>query len=54
VPHDLGDALDVDAARLLSRDLMAKFGELLEAWPALVEATRQLRARGYRVSDSCN
>jgi len=54
VPHDLGDALDVDAARLLSRDLVAKFGELLEAWPALVEATRQLRARGYRVSDSCN
>ena len=51
VPRDLGDALDVDAARLLTRELVAKYGELLEAWPALVEATRQLRARGCRVSD---
>ena len=51
VPRDLGDALDVDAARLLTQELVAKYGELLEAWPALVEATRQLRTRGCRVSD---
>lgn len=51
VPRDLGDALDVDAARLLTRELVEKFGELLEAWPVLVEAARQLRARGCRVSD---
>jgi hypothetical protein len=50
VPRDLLDARDVDASRLLTRELVAKFGELLEAWPALVEATRQLRARGCRVS----
>ena len=50
VPRDLLDAGDVDATRLLTRELVAKFGELLEAWPVLVEATRQLRARGCRVS----
>jgi hypothetical protein len=51
VPRDLGNAGDLDSARRLAQELMGKFGELVEAWPALVEATSRLRANGCRVSE---
>ena len=43
--------LDYFKARRLTQELVAKFGELLEAWPTLVEATKRLRAAGRRLSD---
>jgi len=51
VPRDLGAAIDVSAARQLSRELVANYGELAEAWPSMVEAARRLRAAGRRVSE---
>jgi hypothetical protein len=51
VPRDLRARLDPDGARRLGQDLFGKFGELLEAWPVLVEAARRLQARDCRVSE---
>jgi hypothetical protein len=31
--------------------LVARFGRLLQDWPALVEAARDLKARGVRPAD---
>ena len=50
VPRDLRAGRDVNATRQLSQELIAKFGELLEAWPAMVDAAKRLRAKGRRVS----
>jgi hypothetical protein len=47
VPRDLPD----EDARHLSRELVRRFGELLEAWPAITQASRRLRAQGIRLSD---
>jgi hypothetical protein len=51
VPRDLEKARDLDSARRLAQELVAKFGELVQAWPTLVEATGRLRANGCRVSE---
>ena len=50
VPTDLRLGNDVDSARRLSQELVARFGELLEAWPAIVAAARRLRAGGCRLT----
>ena len=50
VPRDLGNAGDEEDTRRLTQQLVAKFGQLLETWPALVEAASRLRAKGCRVS----
>ena len=42
----------MDEARTLTRQLVLKFGRLLEAWPDLVEAAKRLRANGRRLA-SC-
>jgi hypothetical protein len=52
VPRDLGSGGDDEDTRRLSQQLVAKFGRLVEAWPALVDATVRLRAKGCRVSGS--
>ena len=51
VPRDLRDGRDAEEARRLSQELVAKFGELLEAWPTIVAAARRLRANGCRLTD---
>ena len=51
VPRDLRHGRDVEQARRLSQQLVARFGELLEAWPTLVAAATRLRARGSRLTD---
>ncbi len=50
VPLDLSGGRDAAAAGALAQRLVARFGRLLEAWPALVAAARTLRARGIRLS----
>ena len=51
VPRELRNADDAKSARRITPQLVAKFGGLLEAWPALVEAARRLRMKGCRVSE---
>ena len=51
VPRDLRLGHDLDVARRLSQGLVARFGELLEAWPTIVAAARRLRANGRRMTD---
>ena len=48
-PRDLVTT-DDGAARRLARELLSKFGALLEAWPSLVAAATRLRAEGRRLS----
>jgi len=51
VPRDLRQGRDAEEARRLSQELVAKFGELLAAWPAIVAAATRLRANGCRLTD---
>jgi hypothetical protein len=51
VPRDLRRGHDVDQARRFSQQLVARFGELLEAWPTIVASARRLRASGSRLAD---
>jgi len=51
VPRDLRDGRDAEEARRLTQELVAKFGELLEAWPTMVAAARRLRTNGCRLTD---
>jgi hypothetical protein len=51
VPRDLCEGRDRPRALELARELIMKYGELLDAWPVLVESARRLRARDCRVSE---
>src|SRR5262249_10773612 len=48
VPHDLGEAFGEAAAPGVFQQLVYRFGQLLQVWPALVEVARELRLRGAR------
>jgi hypothetical protein len=50
VPRDLRDGRDADAARGLGQELVGKFGELVEAWPAMADAATRLRENGCRLA----
>jgi hypothetical protein len=50
VPRDLREGRGADAARRLSQELIGRFGELLEAWPAIVDAARRLRTQDRRLT----
>lgn len=45
VPRDLAPGHSMDDTRALAQRLLRRYGELLEAWPALVESARRLRER---------
>jgi hypothetical protein len=51
VPRDLRAGREAGEARQLSRELVARFGELLEAWPTIVATAGRLRANGHRVTE---
>jgi hypothetical protein len=51
VPRDLSEGRDRHSALELARELVMKYGELLDAWPVLVESARRLKARDCRVSE---
>jgi hypothetical protein len=51
VPRDLRREDDVEKVRRLSQELVAGFGELLEAWPTIVAAAKRLRSNGCRLTD---
>jgi glycosyltransferase involved in cell wall biosynthesis len=48
VPRDLMQIAGFDRARSMSRELVRRFGEVLESWPALVAAAKSLRAADVR------
>jgi len=50
IPRDLRDGRDAEAARRLAQELVGKFGEVLEAWPAMVASAARLRAGGQRMA----
>lgn len=50
VPLDLRLERDIEEARLLSQELVWKFGQLLSAWPEVIRAARRLRAQGRRLA----
>jgi hypothetical protein len=50
VPRDLRHGRDTEAAGRLGQELVGRFGELLEAWPAIVTAARRLRVNGCRLA----
>jgi hypothetical protein len=50
VPTDLRSAFGEDGAREMLPRLVRRFGELLQVWPDMVEAARELRARGEGVA----
>ena len=52
VPRDLLQGRDARAARLLSQELVAKYGEVLAAWPAMVAAAKRLRDNGCRLAEA--
>ncbi len=39
-----------DEARILGKDLVFKFGQLLLWWPDIVQAAKQLRWQGKRLA----
>lgn len=51
VPDDLRAGRDPDQARARARRLVGRYGELLRAWPDLVEGARRLRARGIELGE---
>jgi hypothetical protein len=51
VPRDLRAGREAGEARQLSQELVARFGELLEAWPTIVATAGRLRANGQRVTE---
>jgi hypothetical protein len=51
VPRDLRDGREAGEARRLTQELVARFGELLEAWPTIAAAAGRLRANGLRVTE---
>ena len=51
VPTDLREGRDAEETAGLTRELVARYGALLECWPALVESARHLRARECRISE---
>lgn len=52
VPRDLRQGRDAVAASLLTQELVAKFGEVLRAWPEMVAAAKRLRVKGCRLAEA--
>ena len=52
VPRDLRQGRDAGAARMLSQELVAKYGEVLIAWPAMVAAAKRIRDNGSRLAEA--
>lgn len=49
VPSDLEQTFGIVGGRERFRDLVKKFASLLQAWPAIVESTKALQAKGKHI-----
>jgi hypothetical protein len=54
IPLDLKKSRTSAENRLFMRELFARYGALLQEWPDIVEATRELRAAGVGVGTPAN
>jgi hypothetical protein len=52
IPRDLVHWGDADRALRAMQTLLVRFGELLREWPGMVQAAKELRARGVRLASS--
>jgi hypothetical protein len=50
VPRDLAEGFGGTAARPLLPRLVRRFGEVLQVWPDLFAAAKELRGRGVRLA----
>jgi hypothetical protein len=50
LPFDVREGRQADEARAATQALIRQFGELVGAWPTLVQASRDLRSQGVRVA----
>jgi hypothetical protein len=50
VPWDLREAFGMDPSAELYQRVVRKFGVLLQAWPDMIEAAKELRRRGQRLA----
>lgn len=50
LPSDLASAGDKEQVHALSRSIIRKFGQLLQAWPEIYEAAERLRAKGVELA----
>jgi hypothetical protein len=51
LPCDLSAVYGAEDTRPRFQQLVCRFGELLQAWPQMVDAARELRARGIRPAE---
>jgi hypothetical protein len=54
IPHDLKTGRTSAENRLFMQELFARFGQLLQEWPGIVKASRELRAAGVRLAVPAN
>jgi hypothetical protein len=54
IPHDLKTGRTSAENRHFMQTLFARYGQLLQEWPAIVEATLELRARGVTLATPAN
>lgn len=50
IPHDLKTGRTSAENRLFMQQLFARYGQLLQEWPSIVEATHELRDAGIRLA----
>lgn len=50
IPHDLKTGRTSAENRRFMQELFARYGQLLQEWPSIVEATRELSATGIRLA----
>jgi hypothetical protein len=50
LPSDLSQAGGEDQVRALVREIIRRFGQLLQGWPEMYSAARRLRARGVELA----
>ncbi len=50
LPSDLADAGDREQVQTLSRDIIRRFGQLLQAWPDIYAAALRLRSKGVELA----
>ncbi len=54
IPHDLKTGRTSVENRLFMQTLIARYGQLLQEWPSIVDATRELRSAGLGLTTATN
>jgi hypothetical protein len=52
MPTELRNGRSAEEANVLTQQLFSQFGELLRVWPAMMDAARELRAKGVRLAQT--